>query len=266
MKSENNLVGSVAAMRQRDLSVSALVFLVFAASAAVCDAQTNNLTVNAVTFNTGAVLSEGISSVVVPEGGCGVATVTADSTFVDAYGNVYDFMFWNIDATPYSTEEVSFQTLCTSASTATAWFLELGTGGGPAAISTWAFSLNHNSVIANTTPIQSVTNGTWAGGSSTVVDTTGTAPITITALPKIAGYGRFMDWQLVPDGPLESGSTLNFKPGSSAWEIAFYGIPVPDPCETLRLELQSCLEDLSGKACLPIGKALEFCESTYGED
>jgi hypothetical protein len=98
------------------------------------------------------------------------------------------------------------------------------------------------------------------------VYTTATAPVTITALPKIAGYGRFTDWEQVPAGPLESGSTLTFPADGSAWEIAFYGIPVPDPCETLRLELQSCLEDLSGKACLPIGKALQFCESTYGED
>jgi hypothetical protein len=121
--------------------------------------------------------------------------VTADPSFVDAYGNTYEFMFWNVDATPYATEEVNFETLCTSASTATAWFVEKGSGSGPSQIDTWAFSLNQNGVIPNQTPIQSVTNGTWAGGSSTVVFTTGTLPGTITAMPKIPPYGRFTDWE-----------------------------------------------------------------------
>lgn len=263
--SVNSMVGSIAAMLERSVSISASAVLVLAATAAVCHAQSNNLTVSALSFPSGAPLPEGIASVVVPEGGCGVASVTADPSFVDASGNLYEFMFWNIDATPYAGEEVNFQTLCTSASTATAWFLVTGPGGGSPQVDTWAFSLNHNGVIPNTTPIQSVTNGTWAEGS-TVVYTTGTAPVSITAIPKIAGYGRFTDWQQVPDSPLQSGSTLTFKAGSSAWEIAFYGIPVPDPCETLRVELQSCLSELPGKACLPIGKALQFCESSYGED
>jgi hypothetical protein len=123
-------------------------------------------------------------------------------------------------------------------------------------------------VIPNTTPIQSVTNGTWAGGSSTVVYTTGTAPVTIDAVvPTIHYNGRFMDWEdigltlgLIP------GSALTVAAGSSEWGIAFYGIPVPDPCETIRLELQSCLEDLPGKACLPLGHELALCEAYYGED
>ncbi len=263
----DSIFASITGTLEQGAALSARTVLALAATAAVCHAQSNNLTVNALSFPSGATLAEGIASVVVPEGGCGVATVTADPSFVDAYGNLYKFMFWNVDATPYAPEEVNFQTLCTSPSTASAWFLEIGTGPpGSPQIDTWAFSLNHNGVIPNTTPIQSVTNGTWAGGSSTVVYTTGTAAGTITALPKIAGYGRFTDWQQIPDGPLQSGSTLSFEAGGSAWEIAFYGIPVPDPCETLRVELQSCLADLPGKACLPIGKALQLCESTYGED
>jgi hypothetical protein len=263
-----SIVGSVTAVVERSLSLFAATALVIVASAAICEAQTNNLTVNSLSFPTGQVLTEGIENVVVPEGGCGVATVTAVPSFVNSEGVKYDFVFWNIDATPYTTTEVNFETLCSSPSTATAWFLATGPGSGPPQVDTWAFSLNHNAVIANTSPIQSVANGTWSGGSSTVVYTTGTAPVTITAIPKISGYGRFTAWEEIalPPSPLATGSAFTVAADSSAWAIGFYGIPVPDPCETLRLELQSCLADLSGKACLPIGKALSTCESYYGEN
>ena len=264
----DSIAGSITAAIERSLSLLAAAILVLAASAAVCEAQVNNLTVNSLSFPSGEVLPEGIKNVVVPEGGCGVATVTADPTFVGADGVPYEFVFWNIDATPYTTLEVSFKTLCTSASTATAWFLPTGSGSGAPQVDTWAFSLNHNGVIPSTTPIQSVTNGTWSGGSSTVVYTTGTAAVTITAKPKISGYGRFTGWEkiAIPPPPVATGSAFTVPADSSAWAIAFYGIPVPDPCEPLRAELESCLEDLSGKACLPIGKALSTCESYYGED
>lgn len=265
----NSMAGSIAGVFERSFLLPAAAILLLAASAAVCQAQTNDLTVNSLAFPSGQVLPEGIEKVVVPEGGCGVATVTADPSFVSSNGVAYEFIFWNIDATPYTTTEVSFKTLCTSVSTATAWFLPTGGGGiGLPQVDTWAFSLNHNGVIPNTTPIQSVTNGTWSGGSSTVVYTTGSEAVTITAVPKISKYGRFTGWERIgfPPGPVTTGSAFTVPADSFAWAIGFYGIPVPDPCESLRVELQTCMEDLSGKACLPVGKALSTCESYYGED
>jgi hypothetical protein len=264
----DSMIGSITAVFERSVLLLPAAILLLGASSAICEAGSNNLTVNSLSFPNGQVLPEGIENVVVPEGGCGVATVTADQSFVSSTGVTYEFLFWNIDATPYTTAEVNFETLCSSASTATAWFLATGPGSGPPQVDTWAFSLNDNGVIPNTTPIQSVTNGKWSGSSSTVVYTTGTEPVTITAIPKIVGYGRFTGWEeiSVPPSPLATGSTLTVPADGSAWAIAFYGIPVPNPCATLQLELQSCLSDLPGKACIPIGKALQTCQAYYGEN
>jgi hypothetical protein len=49
------------------------------------------------------------------------------------------------------------------------------------------------------------------------------------------------------------------------WVVAFYG---PDPCETIRKELESCLEGdgEGGKLnCTPFGKELQACEVEYRE-
>jgi hypothetical protein len=71
----------------------------------------------------------------------------------------------------------------------------------------------------------------------------------------------FRYWQqLGASAPTPDGAVYAAVAGSTAWVVAFYG---PDPCQTIRAELQSCLEGdgEGGKLnCTPFGKELQECE------
>jgi hypothetical protein len=182
----------------------------------------------------------------------------------------YEFLFWDINAKPYTSQEVNFQPMCGVPNTAIAVYWPTGGCAGcppPTTDSVLAYSLNDAKIIP-TTPIGSATGG-WTPGSTVV-----TPPTTITALPQIIGYGNFKDWDV-----LGLGSTLSSSSSLSVTEagevvLAFYGIPDPDPCASLRneyaVEFESCVGDgVSVKACQALvhGLALqvEKCEATNGE-
>jgi hypothetical protein len=182
----------------------------------------------------------------------------------------YEFLFWDINATPYTTQQVNFQPICGVSNSAVAVYWPTGGCAGcppPTTDSVLAYSLNDAKIIP-TTPIGSATGG-WTPGSTVV-----TPPTTINALPQIIGYGNFKDWDVLgPGSTLSSSSSLSLT-GAGDVVLAFYGIPDPDPCAPLRNEyaeeFESCIGDgVSVKACETLTHGLavkvQTCEATNGE-
>jgi hypothetical protein len=185
----------------------------------------------------------------------------------------YAFAFWDINATQYGTPLAppSSWTVPQQDFSATAWYWP-NVGGPAPLVTTYAFSLNKNQVIPGQTPIHSVTGAPWTSPSTTVA-TTGDSPVVITADTLIGGSGRFVSWMQFGDGTV-SGLTLTVPANRGAQAIAFYGIPVPDPCAGIRAEISALTASLSGE--IPPSKAvlqeldrlvgqLVSCEQQYGE-
>jgi hypothetical protein len=107
-------------------------------------------------------------------------------------------------------------------------------------------------------------NPAWTAPSTTV-NTSGPEAISANsslAFPPNAAE-PFRYWQQLgttTETPI--GVVFNATLKDTAFVVAFYG---PDPCQTLRNELNSCLEEGLGKACLPIGHALQICEQQNRE-
>jgi hypothetical protein len=251
----------------------ATAILLFAAGAGLCEAATNYVMANAVSFPSGSVL-ENIAKFPAGPSECGAVTLTASPEIT--LGTVtYEFLFWNIDATAYTAQTVKFNPLCDAPSSATAWYLPLS-GGPPCptgdicdGVATWAFSLNKNEVIPGVTPIASVTPAAdWAGPPATSVSTTGSSPVTITAVAEIGGYGLFKHWQELPGSPLK-GNAFTVAANGSAEAVAFFGFPDPDPCQVYRNEIAGGCSDIAPKACSALIKywnaQLKVCETEYGE-
>lgn len=153
---------------------------------------------------------------------------------------VYEFMFWDVDATLINTEKAKF-TVPTSGGPfrAAAWYRPVCvgscSGGGASAVTTWAFSLTHDKVLAGT-PISSVTPASaWTSPSTTV--STATA-VDITAQSYIGVHSDFSGtgfslWSTFGGGTTISGLNLDVSVGESPYAIAFYldysGTPTP-PC------------------------------------
>jgi len=202
---------------------------------------------------------------------------------------VYDFLFWDVNAqitpasaspeNPNQPEKVSFPVPSDEdAFQATAWYLATGGNGpGPLNVQTYAFSQNKDSQISNTTPIQSVTpnpgNNAWSGQPSTTVSTTASPdPVQITALNKIVPNGVFSLWlSFVAPEPTVSKNVLTVQAKASGTAIAFYGIPVPDPCQSIRNQISNThpgdfpTAAEYGKALEILGKELLVCEEINGE-
>jgi hypothetical protein len=98
---------------------------------------------------------------------------------------------------------------------------------------------------------------------STTVNTRGAESISAEsalAFPPFAAE-PFRYWQQLGttvETPI--GVVFNATKKDTAYVVAFYG---PDPCQNLRNELESCLENdgQGGKLnCAPFGKALQECE------
>jgi len=149
------------------------------------------------------------------------------------------FVFWVINGALHTNAIAKFAAPNdSSAFNAQAWYLPVG-GNGGTGVATWAFSLNKSAVISGTTPIASVTPaGAWSGSPSTTVSTTTSAsPVVITAESLIAPDGKFKSWlQLYGNGTI-SGSALTVPASGASADVAFFGIPVPDPCQTYRAQL-----------------------------
>ncbi len=113
----------------------------------------------------------------------------------------------------------------TTDAVATAWYLQMGGGGGGFGVSTFAFS-NELDVVLPATPIASVTPaGAWAGGNATTVATN--AAVQIIAKNTVAGTpagANFADWFEFGSGT-PSGNQLSVPAQGSSLAIATYRVP-----------------------------------------
>jgi hypothetical protein len=184
----------------------------------------------------------------------------------------YSFMFWDADASVGSTPALTFKTPNDDSTFAVdAWFIESNGGNGSPGVTTWAFSLNQDKTVSNT-PIASVTpSGAWSGSPSTTVSTTSSSsPVAITASSLIAGDGVFNSWLQFGTGSI-SKNVLTVPAKGSSLAIAFFGIPVPDPCLSIRNQLAnlnpSDFPNLAAykAALMALGKELQICEEKWGE-
>jgi hypothetical protein len=230
---------------------------VLAVIASVGVANAAEVNVNYQTFPAGPVLDTTIVST-------GCATSTAYS-FPD-----YEFLFWDNQGAISFSPTVSICVGSTN-TVATAWYLPTGCTGTCSCppsgcyVTTFAFSIDHDEVLANGTSIALVAPNSplaWASPSTTVLTNTAESISAKSALafpPHAAEPFRFWQ-QLGTTTETPMGVVYQASQNSTAYAVAFYG---PDPCQTLRNELTSCLEGLGegGKLnCAPFSKALQACE------
>ncbi len=205
---------------------------------------------------------------------------SCDAATANSYAG-YDFLFWDNQGTIVWTSSV---TICPGSgnTVATAWYLPTGGGNGPCppagcSLTTWAFSIDHNLVIGPYagagTPIALVTPNSpvaWTGAPSTSVLTNQAESVSAQSALAFSPYASepFRWWQQLPvlgETPIGIVYDAAQNTVSDTYAIAFYG---PDPCQTLRNELASCLagDGEGGKLnCAPFGKALQACEVEYRE-
>jgi len=150
----------------------------------------------------------------------------------------FEFLFWNVTGKLPLTSPKLSDDPATTGTFATAWYLQTGGGGGctpNCSVATWAFSLDDDAVIANTTPIASVTPGGLWTAPSTTVSTDTTSTVTIAARKTLSvPLEYFQSWLELPNTAV-SGSNLTSAPEGSAEAVAFYRSlpskpPLPGPC------------------------------------
>jgi hypothetical protein len=181
----------------------------------------------------------------------------------------FTFLFWNAAAVL----EPNLSAPCTAPSdnsnfSCTAWYVE-DVGGPATLVTTYAFSLNQNQVLAGQTPIATVTP-TSAQTSPTMASTAMSA-VQILAKTQIGGFGRWKSWVQFGGNVMIAGSTISAPLKGGGQAIAFYGVPVPDPCADLKAQLASLnpadfptfqgFED----AARELGQQIRSCERAYGE-
>jgi len=149
----------------------------------------------------------------------------------------YRFLFWNVCGTISSDVHHGNGTVPSSDTVATAWYVPVGNGDGVAFIVTYAFWVEHDSVVSDT-PIQSVNPAAaWTGGNNTVVSSTvGSGPRVITArdtVPSITN-ANFDSWFLLGGGTAST-SVLIVDQGGSTSALALYkhhdGGRIPNPAD-----------------------------------
>jgi hypothetical protein len=156
----------------------------------------------------------------------------------------YEFLFWNVNGVS-TTSNLTERKLSEPAppagkNNATAWYLATGGGGKCApncSVATWAFSENQNAVIANTTPVASVSpSSLWSTPSTSVSTETSSPSVTIMARASLGVSPKFSPlfqrWQELPKTKI-AGSSLTVPADTSAEAIAFYrqlAAPPPNPC------------------------------------
>lgn len=198
-------------------------------------------------------------------------TTISETATADTFPN-YEFLFWDAQGAISWSPTV---TICPGSgkSTATAWYMATGNcteacGCPPSGcyVTTFAFSIDHNKVLAKGTAIASVAPNSpviWISPMTTVLTNEAeniTANSAIAFPPFEAEPFRY--WQeLGRTTQTPIGEIYAASQNSTAWVVAFYG---PDPCETLRGEVQACIET-PGLNCAPLIKALEACEKQNRE-
>jgi hypothetical protein len=198
-------------------------------------------------------------------------SLSALSTFSEGAAT-YNFLFWDANASISTDPAVTFTAPSDNSTfAADAWYVLEGGGGGGTGVVTWAFSQNQHKTLPDT-PIASVNiRGAWSGPPSTSVSTTkSSSPVEITALRKISGYGLFTSWLQLGGGTVQ-GDVLTVPANGACEAIAFFGIPVPDPCQGLRDEMNDFNESdfpspaAAKAAFLRLEEQLRACEQEYGE-
>jgi len=193
--------------------------------------------------------------------------------------NTYVFQFWVAVASPSFDSDLTFTTPDDNSSFAVdAWYLEKGGNGPPPpVVTTYAFKLNPPHGVFPDTPIASVTDGSgaWSGPPSTTVNTnTSKNPVKIFALDKITGYGLYNSWfQSCSKGTTVDNKKrlLEVPSNGYGFAIAFYGIPVPDPCQGAREAYENYVPDpgtppnVVHAERLTLWGKLNACEVTNGE-
>jgi len=225
-------------------------------------ARAGEVTVKYKTFPSGPTLDKNVIS-------AGCDTATADD-FPD-----YQFLFWDNQGKIEWSQNIS---ICVGSgdTNATAWYVPTGGSGGGCPdtgcyITTFAFSTDHDEILAKGTPITMVSPNSpevWVTGSSTV--NTADGPESVSAFSSLAfpkhAAEPFRYWQqLGTSTETIPGIVYHATQNSTAWAIAFYG---PDPCQTLEEELASCEEGVGPHGplnCAPIGKELLACQKTNRE-
>lgn len=186
----------------------------------------------------------------------------------------YTFLFWHVPRAITTSSVVDFTVPGDASFYATAWYRPIvlcpGCPPGSPAVTTVAFSNDHDDVIADT-PIAAVSvPGAWAGPPSTSVSTAGATPVAITAQRLIAGSGEFVSW-LSLNGFTASGSTLTEPAHASDIALALFATPSPDPCEGLRLVRDNLdpsdflTRDAYWRALKAANAAVRSCERAHGE-
>lgn len=188
----------------------------------------------------------------------------------------YAFLFWNLTTDVQTTPSVTFNAPTDSSSIlVTAWYVAVSPCTQPClsgtGVSTYAFSLNNDAVIP-ATPIASVTPaGAWAGGTATSVSTTTSqTSVAISARTSIGGDGLFHNWLNFGSGSVAS-STLTVPYQGASTAVAFFGIPVPDPCASIRTQLDNLNPGdfptllAYQRALRQLTSQLRACELQYGE-
>ena len=188
----------------------------------------------------------------------------------------YSFEFWVADFDVFPVQEsggvpepqqtINFTAPAGQAFAATAWYRP--DTPGPPGVLAWAFSVNQDTTLPQS-PFGSVVPATTQQDAHTVSTS---QPVVITAAALIAGAGRFGSWlQLSSDRGTVHGATLTVPAGGSSVAVAFYAIPVPDPCQAIRDQLEylspadfDALTEYERAAAYFRGQ-LKECEQKYGE-
>jgi hypothetical protein len=185
----------------------------------------------------------------------------------------YQFKFWVINGVLNKNNPAQFLVPDTDFD-ATAWYIQVGVGP-ETGVWTYAFSVNKNEVIPNATPIASVSMpGAWpVPGKPNTFVAVSASPVGITAVPLVTPYGKFKEWFQLWGELAISGSnrTMTAPANSGNGAVAFYAIPVPDPCQDIRdlyqsinrLDFQTEAEYVAAKKKL--FEQLVACEEKYGE-
>jgi hypothetical protein len=224
------------AIKSRAARVALAVLAVGAALVMPAPAQASPslMIVSSHVFPSGAALPGGVSGAALVRGGS-VVHMTAPQYLYKppvppaTAGNVYQFMFWDVEKGLITTPKASFAAPTTGKPfVATAWYVPVCVGsctGGSSFVTTWAFSLTSYKVLP-VTPIDSVSpSSAWTAPSRSV--STATA-VTITAKPYIGTHSSFSgtafgSWFVFGGGTITtSGVDLGVSAGESPYAIAFY--------------------------------------------
>jgi hypothetical protein len=190
----------------------------------------------------------------------------------------YRFDFWIADfdvfpaqqasGGPAPQQTINFTAPAGQAFAATAWYRP--DVPGPPGVLAWAFSVNQDTTLP-ASPLGPVAPATAQNDAHTASTTASSQPVIITAAALITGAGRFGTWlQLCGNGTVH-GATLTVPAGGSSVAVAFYSIPVPDPCQPIRDQLDYLHPEAFDTpteydhAAAYFQRQLKECEQKYGE-